>query len=339
MTPKLVTSLAITAAISIGGAYLAYSANNVFVPRDGVGEKVLAGFGETVNDVVEIKVEHGLEKLALIKRNDRWEIKETGYPVSAVKVKKALIGLVELSKLEAKTANAKKYLLISVDEPGKKDGRGRQFTLLGQNEKPIARIILGKTAVGKAGPGRDASYVRVGDEKTSWLALGSVEATAALPSWVEPRFLKIDVDSVTYGRVETAGEKAEVRRTGKSDSGSSLFELLDVPEGRKPRTSTTLKFLATDLVNLDLIDVRPIKQGGEVTARSFVKIETGMELAFKLVEEGDKGWVSLEVLKPGSDQKTADDIKARTAGWEFLVANHKRVAFRKRKQDLLLKAK
>ncbi len=100
-----------------------------------------------------------------------------------------------------------------------------------------------------------------------------------------------------------------------------------------------VEFLATDLVNLDLIDVRPIKQGGEVTAKSFVTTETGLELAFKLVEEGGKGWVSLEVLKPGSDQKVADDIKTRTAGWEFLVANNKRVAFKKRKKDLLLKPK
>ena len=337
MTPKLVTGLAITAVLCVGGAYLSYQANNVYVPRVGVGEKVLAGFAEQVNDVAIIKVEQGHEKFLLVKKAGVWQVKDTGFPVSAVKVKQALLGLVGLSKLEAKTANPKKYLLIDVDSPGKKDGRGRRFTLSDEAGKQISQIVLGKTLTGKAGPGRDAQYVRLSIEKTSWLVLGSVDATTALTSWVEPRFLKLDVDSVTYGRIEFDGEKVEVRRTGKSDSGSSLFELLEVPEGRKTRTSTTIKFVATDLVNLDLIDVRPKKVGRKISSKSFVELDGGLKLSFTLVEEGEKGWVSVNVVASGSDDSAGKAIRARTAGWEFLVSDTTRASFKKRKEDLLQK--
>ncbi len=337
MTPRFVGMLAIAAVVSVAGAFWAYQANNVFVPQAGVGEKMLIGFADKVNNVSAIIVEQGTEKLALVRKDGIWQVKDSGYPVSATKVKTALVGLVNLSKLEAKTANAKKYLLIDVDGPGKKNGRGRQFTLLDGSNKDLSKIVLGKTAAGKAGPGRDAQYVRIASDKTSWLALGSVDATAALPSWVEPRFLKLDVDSVIYGRIEFDGEKVEVRRTGKSDSGSSLFEMLEVPEGRKTRTSTMLKFVATDLVNLDLIDVRPAKSGGKPISKAFIETDSGLKLVLRLVEEYGKGWVSLEVVAKGSDTKAADAIAARTKGWEFLIADYKRADFKKRTEDLLLK--
>ena len=203
-----------------------------------------------LNDVREIIVEQGVDKLHLVFKNDAWQVKQTGYSVSPEKVRTTLVGLVNLSKLEAKTANKEKYLLIDVDGPGLNSGRGRQFSLLGKAGKKIAAVVVGKVLAGKAGPGRDAQYVRVADGKTSWLALGSVLATPALPTWVEPRFLKLNVDDVLSARLEHSdGEIVEVKRTGKDAAGSSTFKMLNVPEGRKTRTSTTIKFVATDLVN------------------------------------------------------------------------------------------
>ena len=337
MTPKSVGVLAIAALICVVGAVGSYQANNVFIPRHGVGDKVLVGLSDSVNNVTGMVVEQGIDKLELVNKDGVWQVKDTRYPVAIGKVKKVLVGLVNLVKLEAKTGNEKKYLLIDVDGPGKPDGRGRQFTLLDKDAKQIAQIILGKIATGKIGPGRDAQYVRVSKDETSWLALGSVEADSSLASWVEPRFLKLDVDSVTYGRIEIDGEKTEVRRTGKSDSGSSLFELLDIPEGRTPRTSTTIKFAATDLVNLDLVNVRPFQAGAKETAKAFIETDTGLKLDFRLVEEYGKGWVSLKVTDKGRDTKIADAIIARTKGWEFMVADHKLAAFKKRKEMLLKK--
>ncbi|HFC04852.1 MAG TPA: DUF4340 domain-containing protein, partial [Rhizobiales bacterium] len=311
--------------------------NNVFVPQAGVGQKVLSGLEGKINDLSGIVVEQGTEKLELVNKGGIWQVKKTGYPVSPAKVKQALVGLAEMTNLEAKTGNPKKFLLIDVDSPGQKDGRGRLFTLLGKDGKQVGRIVLGKTAVGKAGPGRDAEYVRVPGEASSWLVLGSVDAGTALPNWVEPRFLKLDVDSVTYGRVEFDGGKVEVRRTGKSATGSSQFELIDVPEGRKPRTSTTIKFTATDLVNLDLVDVRPLKADGKTTSTAYVETDSGLKLAFRLVEEYGKGWVSIKVVDKGKNVKAADAIIAKTKGWEFLIADYKKAAFKRRKEDLLEK--
>jgi len=337
MTPKFVGILGLAAIISVAGAVWSYQANNVFAPRHGVGEKVVPGLADKINDVRGIVIEQGIDRLELINKAGVWQVKTTGYPVAVGKVRKALVGLVDLVKLEAKTASEKKYLLIDVDRPGKPDGRGRQFTLLGKDGKQMAQIILGKTAVGKAGPGRDGQYVRLAGEETSWLALGSVKAGAGLSAWVEPRFLQLDVDSVTYGRIEFAGEKIEVRRTGKSENGNSLFKLLDVPEGRKTKRNAILKFAATDLVNLDLEDARPVKADGKVTSKAFIETETGLKLAFRMVEEYGKGWVSLEVVEKGSDVKLADEIITRTKGWAFRVADSKLAAFKKRKEELLEK--
>lgn len=346
MTPKLVISLALFAGITSVTAVVAYRSNNVFVPVAGVGEKVLAGLEEKINNAREIIVEQGVDKIHLVFKNDAWQVKQSGYPVSPEKVRTALVGLVNLSKLEAKTANKKKYLLIGVDGPGEEKGRGRQFTLRDKNNKKIGSIVVGKVLAGKAGPGRDAQYVRVAKDKTSWLALGSVLATPALPTWVEPRFLKIEVNDVLSARLEHSdGEIVEVERTGKDEIGSSRFKMLNVPEGRKTRTSTTIKFVATDLVNLDLIDVRRKKTNAKAVSTALVEINGGLKIKFKFVEEpnpaGGKphGWVSFDVVEKGSDTTKASAIAARTNGWEYLVADYKAQAFRKRNEQLLLKPK
>ena len=346
MTPKLVIALALSAGISTAGAVLAYRANNVFVPVAGVGEKVLVGLEDKINSVNEIVVEQGAKKLDLIFKNDAWQVKKSGYPVSPKKVRTVLVGLVNMTKLEAKTSNKDKYLLIDVDAPGKKGGRGRQFSLLNKDGKPVAKIIAGKVLVGKEGPGRDAQYVRLAGEKTSWLALGSILATPELPSWVNPRFLKIDVDSVVSGRiVHLDGEVVSVVRTGADQNGSSTFKLLNVPEGRMPRSSTTIKFVATDLVNLDLLNVRRKKPDIKPVTTAFVEIKGGMKLKFELVEEpnsdGGKplGWVSFVVTDKGDDPAKARAVSARTQGWEFLLPDYKVASFKKRTEQLLQKQK
>jgi len=345
MTPKLVISLALVAGISTAGAVVAYRANNVFVPVAGVGEKVLAGLEGKINTVREIVVEQGTKKLDLIFKNDAWLVKKSGYPVSPKKVRTVLVGLVNMTKLEAKTSNKDKYLLIDVDGPGKKGGRGRQFSLFTQAGRPVTKIIVGKVLVGKEGPGRDAQYVRLADDKTSWLALGSVLATPDLPSWVNPRFLKIDVDSVVSGRiVHSDGEVVSVVRTGADKNGSSTFKLLNIPQGRQSRTSTTIKFVATDLVNLDLLDVRRKKPNTKPVSTAYVELKDGLKLKFELVEEASpngtkKGWVSFVVTEKGKTPAKANAISARTNGWEFLLPDYKVSAFKKRTEQLLVKQK
>ena len=340
MTPRIVLSLAVAALITTAGAVLAYRSTHVFVPRAGVGEKVLPGLAEKANDIARITVEQGVKKLELENAGGVWRAVATKYPLSPVKVKKVVISLINLEKLEAKTSSDEKYPLIEVDAPGKKGARGRRITLSGKDGGRIAGIIIGKVAVGKAGPGKDAQYVRVDGEKTSWLALGSVDATASIKSWVEPRFLKLDVDSVTGARIEHAdGEIIEVRRTGKTATGSSLFELLNVPEGRKARTSTTIKFAATDWVILDLEDVRPAKADSKPLVTATITTDKGLKLVLRLAEEDSKGWISVHVAEKGKDIKAAGSLIARTKGWQFQIADYKLKQLEKRLEDLLEKKK
>ena len=340
MTPRIVLSLAVAAAISSAGAYFAYRSTHVFVPQAGIGEKVLPGLADKINDVTRITVAQDVRKLVLEKSNGVWQVAATKYPLSAAKVKKTFVSLIGLEKLEAKTANSEKYPLVHVDEPGRKDSKGRRIDLIGKNGEKIASIIIGKLAVGKAGPGKDAQYVRNSNDKTSWLALGSVDATVELKSWADPRFIGLNVDTVTHGRIVRAdGEVIEVRRTGKSDTGSSIFELVNLPEGRKAKTSTTLKFAATDWVNLDFEDVRPANSGGKLVLTSTITTDDGLKVIFTLKKDAGKGWVSLDVAAPGKDKKKAGKITRQTKGWQFQLADYKFEQLNKKMEDLLEKQK
>ncbi len=335
MTRRLVIILGVLAAVSVVIAGLVWRSTHVFVVEEGVGEPVLAGLADEANNVARIEISKGTEKLVLIRDGDVWKLEKSGYPASGEQVRKAIVGLIEMVKMEAKTSNPSKYLLIDVDKPGEADSRGRLVVLKDAAGKLVGQIILGKVAIGKAGPGKDAQYVRLPGDATSWLVKGAVMQSVAVSDWVKTRFLKINVDSVSQARIEHAdGEVIEVRRTGKSGSGSSVFELLNVPEGRKPLSSTFIKFAATDLANLDMIDVRPAKAGAKPLVSSSFSVDGGMKISVKMF---DGGWVQVAVVDKGSDTAVADAISARVDGWQFLVSKDKQGQILRRMDQLLEK--
>jgi len=340
MTPKIVTSLAVAAVLSTAIATYSYRANNVFIPQAGVGEKLLPGLGEQINKVAAISIRQGKKSLKLAHTKTGWVIAKNGYQADAGKIKKTLLALAGLSKLEAKTSAKDKYLLIEVDAPGKKDGRGRLVELADNKGKPLASIIAGKIGVGKAGPGRDAQYVRLPGEKTSWLALGSAEVSSDASHWINKRFLTLDVDTIIYGKVTLAnGEMVEVKRGEKGADGSYAYELLDIPQGREPRTNTAIKFGATDFAILDLVDVRKKKADSKTVSTAEIHNQYGLKIRFNYVEEDGHGWVSLDVLEKGSDTEFADQISKRTKGWEYRLEDYKKAAFKRTKESLLRKLK
>ena len=94
-----------------------------------------------------------------------------------------------------------------------------------------------------------------------------------------------------------------------------------------------------------MIDVRRKKDDAKAVSTALVEIKDGLKIKFKFVEEpnpaGGKplGWVSFDVVAKGKDAAKATAISARTNGWEFLVADYKAQAFKKRNEQLLLKPK
>ena len=117
----------------------------------------------------------------------------------------------------------------------------------------------------------------------------------------------------------TDGPELVVRRTGVTEGGQSKFELNGVPDGKKPKNDLTLRYAATDLGNINFVDVRK-DQGGDVVQRVTLMMADGLTAEFRITADD---WVSLHVVNDGQDKTTTKDLKARTQGWQYKLADYK----------------
>lgn len=336
MTPRIVAGLAVVAALSVGAAAWSYRAGHPNLAVAGVGERLLPELVERVNDVAEITVAQGERSLTVKAEGDGWVVADSGFPASSEKVRRALVGLARLSRLEPKTAIPAKYALIEVDGPGTAEAKGRLVTLKDAAGATVAAVVLGKPAAGRAGPGQEAQYARLADEARSWLVAGRVDAAPELRQWADTTLLSLNVDTVAAARFRHPdGEVVEVKKTGNTDHGAAKFEIVDLPEGKKPKSDITVRYAATDLANIEFVDVRRRKDDRQPVSEAELETDQGLKLGFSLVEEDGRGWLAIRVLDKGKDAETADAIASKAEGWEFALADYKAKQFQKRLSDLV----
>jgi len=337
MTPRTLIILACLAVISTTAAVWSYTASHHYAADVTAGERVLPGLVNQINDVtaVETRDSHGTIKVE--RKGKGWVVAGSGYPADAEKLQKILVSLVQLSKLEAKTSAPAKYAQLDLRDPGNKGAKGRLVTLFGKDGKKIAAIVLGKLAPGRAGEGKDAQYVRIEGKAQSWLAVGRVDAYSDITHWVDPNVLTLRVDHVERARIiHPDGKVLEVYRNGKTSAGTPKFDIAGtIPAGKKIKSDIGVRYTATDLANVDFVDVRPAKKGTKEVSRAELMMDDGLKIGYRLSEENGKGWITVSVLDKGKDAKKADEIAKRTAGWEYELSDYKAKEFKKRLSDLL----
>ena len=72
---------------------------------------------------------------------------------------------------------------------------------------------------------------------------------------------------------------------------------------------------------------------------STIKLEAdnGLTVALRLRKDGDAQWLAVTATGEGDAKKAADEITARTAGWEYQIGKSKADSLLKRRGDLLEK--
>jgi hypothetical protein len=273
------------------------------------------------NDVTAISITKGKRTLRIERKDGGYVLGGSGYPVKGGKFQTAIVNAASLEKFEAKTVLEEKYPLIEVEDPSQADAKSRLVTFEDAASNKLADIIIGKKARGRLGGAiGDGQYVRMPDSKQSWLARGLVEADTEPGIWVDDSITDMNIDFVAMATFEPAGgEKLTIRRTGVAEGGQGKFEIDSLPEGKKPKNDLTLRYAVQDLANVKFVDVRK-DAGGEAVWRSTLLMADGLLMQFNITSEN---WVSLTVLNDGQDKTTTNDIKARTQGWQYQLADYK----------------
>ncbi len=337
MTPRVLIALAVMALVSTAAAVWSYDVNHRLNVDAAQGERVLPGLLDKVNDVAAIVTKDAKGSIRVERHDKGWVVAGSNYPADPEKLQKVLVSLVELTKLEAKTSAPSKYAQLEVDDPTSIASKAHLVSLLDKDGKTIAAIVLGKQAPGRAGEGKDAEYVRVEGAAQSWLAEGRVDASSDITRWVDPTVVALRIDHVERARIiHPDGEVLEVYHNGTTSAGTAKFDIVGaIPAGKKIKSDIGVRYTATDLANVDFVDVRPVKAGTKEVSRVELEMADGLKIGYRLSEEDGNGWITVTVLAKGKDAKEADAITKRTAGWEYELSDYKVKQFKKRLADLL----
>jgi len=95
-------------------------------------EKLFPDLENVINDVTEININTQEKSTTLIRtgENWQWQIKEKHlYPASLDKVHKLLLGVINLTVIEAKTSNPSRYAKIGVEDISEEGAKSVLLTL------------------------------------------------------------------------------------------------------------------------------------------------------------------------------------------------------------------
>ncbi len=336
MTPKLVMSLGLAAIISTGAAVVAWQAQNTESSVAGAGDRLLPKLVEGVNAVAEIEVVEAEKRMHLKRAAEGWQVLPSDYPVKPRKLQETLVGMVRLTKLEPRTASPDKYPVIQVEDAGAAGSQSRQVTLKNEAGEVVGDVLFGKAAAGYTTGAEEAQYVRLAGDAQSWLVRGSVAAGAEYKDWVETGVVRINTGEVKQVEITQAdGEILSLTKTGKTEQGHDRFTIGGLPEGVAPKDEQAVRYAATDLANIDFIDVRKAKAGGVPSSRAMLETDKGLKVAYGLFTGEDSNWLRVAVESAGEDDERAERLTKATTGWEFAIADYKAKQFQKRLSDLL----
>lgn len=336
MKPKSFAVLVLAAAASLVIALATYASNNPWTQAKVTGALLFPALAGQSGSVARIEITQGPATLAVARQGNGWVLASQGnYPAKPEAVRSLLAALSVAELVDPKTALPDRLGLLELEDPKRADAKSRLVRLLDDKGAVLAQVIVGKKRWDAFGASKGGTYLRRPDENQSWLSNVSMDASSKVRDWVQPAVLNVDASKVKAVTIEMPGQPPLKIEREAGDKGQ--LKLLDIPADKKLKSPGDLDSLARAATSIDLEDVRKAadKPAGEV---SVVKIAggDGLDLTLRLRKEGaDAYWVTVAASGQGDAQKTADEIKRRTEGWDYKIESSKAQSILKTQADLV----
>jgi hypothetical protein len=346
MQPRAWIALLAVTVVAVAGAVYSSMERDATTAVRGAEEPLFPGLEGRINDVAGVTVK-GAERTLTIRRAEGggWVMAEKhDYPVSADKVKKAVVALARLRVLEAKTAKPELYAKIGVRDIGEE---GSEAVLLGLEDasgQGLAALLVGKTRKAEAGAAPAEVYVRKPEAARAWLVEAHLDVKANPLAWLDREMLKLERKRVR--RVVVTHPDGETVAVEQDAELPDIYNLQDIPEGRKVKTAYTIAAMAGGLVSLAYLDVAVAADKGfdEGATVSVLETSDGLRVTVSVKEDGEDRWLQIaaafDEALAGEDAdaeavaKEADEINARHGGWAYKISTYDAENFTRRMADL-----
>jgi hypothetical protein len=358
--------VALTAVVVIAGA-LAWQRREDAVAATGEAAQVFPGLAAEVNDVSRVVVHSADGEVVLARDGEAWSVESKGgYPAAVEPIRKALIGLVELRTVEAKTADPARWSKLGVEDVADEGSTSKEIEV-SAGGRTVAALVVGKP---RAGSGAlDELYVRKPGENQTWLVAGELVLPTAPSGWLDRTITKIPRDrvrGVTFARPD--GETLRVERESTEQKNWTVVDLGE----RELRNATIANSLGNGLEFLELSDVRPADEvdfESDWLADATFECWNGLVVVARTKDVDGTAWARFEAsydasvvrdpspVPPGEgdaatvaeapaaavqDEAEAEAVRAEAAAlntalgpWAYALPQYNRTALTKRMQDLV----
>jgi hypothetical protein len=337
-------------------------------------EKLFPDLENVINDVTEININTQEKSTTLIRtgENWQWQIKEKHlYPASLDKVHKLLLGVINLTVIEAKTSNPSRYAKIGVEDISEEGAKSVLLTLKKADGEIKVNLIIGNDRIAKSDSTRREIYVRKQGEKQSWLTLGQLSSEKTPKDWLDQQIVNIDSNNIR--QVSITHPEGDSLLLFKDSPEDENYQLAELPENAKIKLPYMLDNIATTLSGLDLDDVTVATEvefnddatnravfttfdGLEITmtttekeGKHYAKFAAAFNQAVKALKKDEKATASEEAetqpasseeaeIQPITDEeikKQVDKLNAKFKGWAYELSKYKVDYLAKKSEELI----
>lgn len=329
--------LAVTAATVAAAAHALVAGDRAVTPRVR-HQLVFPELAGHLGDLTWMRLSHGAANIDFNLVAGRWVVVEKGnYPASPGKVRRALLGLADLTLIEPKTERPELFGRLDLDDGS--NGKATLVALQDRMGQTVAELIVGKSAPDRLGGGNDAVYIRRPHEDRAWLARGSLDLPPAGLDWLDRRLFDIPAGRINTLTL-TAADGATL--TLHREQADGRIAVVDPPEDAKLKPEAALGAPLTALAGLELDDVKPAAEvaaagNGPTPAAVFTTFD-GLAVTLHLVGGDKTAWVTIAAAGSGATEPEATAINARAARWAFEIPAERAALLRTRAADLIAPA-
>lgn len=286
-----------------------------------------------VNAVRKLRLKEGDKTVTLAIAGSEWTLAErSNYPAAFEKIRNTLLEFRDQKTGKLRTLGKGAWGDLKLNEPGQgtAEESGLLVELLGENDKAIASVVLGKnitsSTVGKEaspfGGGGSERYVRVKDDGTAvWVVDNQFYELQSRPEdWIDKGF----IDVAKIKEVEVTTPKAEDNwKANRPNEEITDFTLVgakageELDSGKAPLSGVLASPTFTDVVTKDKTTADFMKDAWTARISTFDGFTYNVKLLKKGSGSDEKHYISVTVAgdfpkarTPGKDEKP-DDAKKK----------------------------
>ena len=270
----------------------------------------------TIVQVTEINIITKDESITIIRSDEQWLLKEKdNYPIASGKVNKLLLGVADLTILEAKTSNPHLYSKIGVE-----DVSTRLF--LKNADEIVASLIVGNNKIAKTDSTRSEIYVRKSDEKQAWLTFGRLPIEKTPIRWLDRQIINLDNKKIRQVRIiHPDGESFLIFKDNPEDE---TYQIANLPINATIKEEQMLNSIVSTLNHLDFDDVTKIEFDDKVGIQAIFTTFDVLEVTMIMMEKDGKYYAKFSA---GED--------AKLKGWVYELAKYKVEHLEKKRDELI----